>query len=450
MEKDAAAMRQRWGSDKVFETLKPHYKILLRDPFVRNERYPGLSSMMSKAEMDEYLKREYLRVLLLTDPYLPDLIESEGLIEIMNTHIRLSVNDDTCREYFSYFSKLLVSAVAKGYSANWKKLLATMKQRTNAYKEAKDSNGVEFTAFVAALAHISLTERCDEEKCRLCNLLLCYWRTLAYCLSITLDMCVGCAFKNVYQIVPQFTSTQQRFSHLMLRCLARNPQTLSSDRCDKQKRRVDALRKLLDASGSPLLNHELDDLFRIIFPNVKFDEEWVMAKIRQIQREVEGNYARQKAKNQQLFEKMRTVNRTARVEELEAALRKQLKESLPADALVNTILEAEPHAAEALFKQLDWGLGDIPAWAERKESIKAKIKMKQQAEEQRRETLTKVSAALQQLVEKASEGALPFNYFGPGSTHYDYSKHLTVGNDNLPPTDDLPPTDNDDTKQIEK
>ncbi len=450
-------MRERWGADRVYETLKPHYKILLRDPLVQNERYPGLSCTMSKAEMDDCMKGEYLKVLLLTDPYLPDLIESEGLIEIMDTHISLS-EGDTWRKYFSYFSKLLVSAVAKGYSTNWKRLLTTMKQRTNAYKEAKDSNGVEFTAFVAALAQISLTKRCDEEKCRLCNLLLRYWHTLAYCLSITLDMCVSCGFTNVYQIVPQFTSTQHRFAHLMLRCLARNPQILMSDKCDKQKRRVDTLHKLLDACGSPQLSHELDDLFRIIFPKVQFDEERVMVKIGQIQQELEENHARLKAKNQKLYEKIRTMQQTERVEELEAALRKQLKESLPADALVNTILEAEPQSAEALFNLLDWGLEDIPAWMEVRSSVRQQIKEKQKEQRRRQELLANGSEKLSAILEKVAEGDPPFAYYAPGSTHNDHSKHLTIGDPSQPgpgtPTQLPQDTENqhhdDDTKQLEK
>lgn len=416
----AEELRNDYCAYELFEELMPLYKEFLLIPEKRF--YNAFSTpIISNGKLP---CGNCIKSLLESEPNLPELIDKVGLIEILNTSIRLS-DDPKLSSFAFFFDKLIITAVKQGYKTNWEELITDMQQSTRNYISKKNRNGVEHSSFLAAIANIKKQKIRISEQEELLDLLFNHWHILTYFLSIILGIIVGCNFSQLSQIISLFSDRYKEYSHLMLKCISYKPDVFFAEEPDKLKKRIKGLDKLIEVTEKTKSNQSIDQLFKVIFPNIEFDENVTKRNVQQILEKLNNKYSQENKKNREKYKYFKERSEHIQSYELIVKLKEQLKNSVSVEALANTILEKEPDAAEDLFKQLDWGLEGEPGWVENREQVKEQIKMKKIEEEERK----RIMAEGFKLIQNSNTGdGLSFYHYGSGSQHIDNRRQLTINN----------------------
>ena len=417
----AKELRDDYYAYDLFEELMPLYKEFLITPETRfgNAFSYSITLKNGKLQSGSCIKR-----LLESESNLPELFDKIGLIEMINASIRLS-NDPKLTSFAYFFDKLIITAVKQGYETNWEELISDMQQRTRDFSSKKNTSGVEQCSFLAAIANIKKQRITIGEQEELLDLLFENWHILTFLLSIIKGIIIGCNFSHLFQIIPLFSDTYKEYSHLMLKCISYNPDVFFAEEPDKLKKRIKGLDKLIEVTEKTKSNQSIDQLFKVIFPNIEFDENVTKRNVQQILEELNNKYSQESKKKWEKYKHFKERVEQIQSYELIVKLKEQLKNSVSVEALANTILEKEPDAAEDLFKQLDWGLEGEPGWVENREQVKEQIKMKKIKEEERKRIMTEGFKLLQN--SNTGDG-LSFYHYGSGSQHIDNRRQLTINN----------------------
>jgi len=340
---------------------------------------------MNDEELAWFRGGNNIQIFLLNDPDLPIIIEEVGIENILDTFIDLS-KDERMYNASPFFQKLMVAAVKLCYEAPWDEVVETMKHKTRDYKSAKDSIGVEYSAFMAAIAHICQLDVSPEEKQRLCEQLKDKWGVITHFLCVTLNMRVRCRYDNIFQVVPLFSDThsdRSGYSHLMMRCLARNSSVLYAEECGKRKKRITALEKLLKVNKNTVPNHELDRLFEVIFPNIETDDGTVLMELHWLLENLRSEYAEKRKRGEEIYLELKKQGNLKLALELLAKWKDGTADSVPIEVLASAILKNDYSTARTIFLFLGDGLDKEPAWMKATPYIKEQLELKKEEEEQR-------------------------------------------------------------------
>ena len=305
-------------------------------------------------------------------------------------------------EYTHAYWKVLKNLLYANYQAEWKEIgfdLADNLLNEEVYGNYLSS---EVYAILHGLSMICATYLSAEEKQEMFSLMHRKWSFMKHLYSVAFRHVIGSKFKNMIQVVNQIHGHpgHHPYAHLIYDILTDR----ADDFCKKKgdaKKLENHLSKITDVMMSTPPSNELDELSRILFPE-------------ELHRHLEANrpmnYQQLKSELDTLKNEMAVQREqmNEQISQMASQLKKMAEASVPISDIEMELMRLPDGMAWEVFGKLNNLLMANEAWARNAVIIRNRILERMQNPQPNVQTT---------------------NYYAPGSTHNDGSKHISLTND---------------------
>ena len=301
-----------------------------------------------------------------------------------------------------HFLWMMECMIDTGYETDWSALVKETCDRLLKEEVYGNYKSSELYSMLYGTAMIySSVELSDERKRNMLKLLKNHWEFLKNIYSVMFRCIVGHRFTNMAQVANTVTLSKSYYPYLHLFHCALKGRI--DDFCVKKGNRT-KLEKQLERIGelmkSTTPSTELDELYGVLFP----DEFQYYLKTHRPKdyKQLETEFESFKI---EMGERVAQMN--SQILGMAEQLRTMASASVPINVIADELLELPSGIAWEVFIQLNGMLIENEAWVKHAGEIRKRIRNKQ---------------------ENPQPNVQTTNYYAPGSTHNDGSKHISLVN----------------------
>jgi len=317
-------------------------------------------------------------------------------------------------------TELIMRAVIEGWQTDWEAIKERVKVELRYCPSDYDRIRLEYFCLLDAITKIATYDGIlDEQKEDWYKLLRRKWRVLAMIYSVMTGHIINSNHKHFSSLISMFKGSRKEYASLMVAALRHHPQVLENERMKQLAKEVEGQMRTIKQ------NRDLHELCACLFPSEHWKEydldaprmttAEMMEKISFLEEELENSNTRKQDQE--------------RLEKIAEHLKSQLGDSISMEDLERAILSCPPTYANLIFTQLDLRLEDVnEVWTNHRKDLKKKvIELEATDSKMLNDTHSKVVAL------ESKPNSVNYNY-ASGAVHEDYSRNLTIRNENTEDT----------------
>ena len=303
-----------------------------------------------------------IRVLLETDPYFGQWLESFDLLEL--------VENWWCEEtetQYNVIIHLMKSALNSGYDNDWEKLADDFRFRLLAEVECGTPWSREVCAIMHGICMILKSSADIKEKMQMLEQMKNEWDFLRYLYSVMFRQLIGCNYKNFTQVANMihFRPVYHPYAHLFYAIFVERADEFIKRKSD-QKKIEGHLKKIEEVMETTPKSDALDALCNILFPEEL--NEYLAKHRPKDARQLREEIARLR---EELGETTRQMNQ--QVQAMADKMKALVEASVPIEEITQELLMLDYKEAMEVFKQLNTLLLNNKAWVKNARSIRDRI-----------------------------------------------------------------------------
>lgn len=399
--------------DLLFECLRPYLDEYLFEPWVRIcARFDYDSEQIYWRCMATNTIKDIVREVPASR-----LLEGKNIIDIVG---KWASDEENGYARIWDNTGLIMQAVIEGWKTDWEAIRERVKAELLCCPSDYDRIRLEYFCLLDAIIKIGTYDSITEEQRKdWYELLRCNWRVLAMIYSVMTGHIINSNHKHFSSLISMFKGSRKEYASLMVAALRHHPQVLENERMKQLAKEVEGQMRTIKQ------NRDLHELCACLFPSEHWKEynldaprmttAEMMKKISFLEEELENSNTRKQDQE--------------RLEKLAEHLKSQLGDSISMEDLERAILSCPPTYANLIFTQLDLRLEDVnEAWTRHRKDLKKKVIELESADSKKLDDTHSKVVALE-----SKPNSVNYNY-ASGAVHEDYSRNLTIRNENTEDT----------------
>ncbi|MBQ0089649.1 MAG: hypothetical protein KBT27_10010 [Prevotellaceae bacterium] len=242
----------------------------------------------------------------------------------------------------------------------------------------------ELYCFVLGILMIYKHTNIDDQRKRLIEQLNSNWKHFSWMYAMAIGRVLGCKFSNITSMVNSISGTgfdRDKYSHLYLPLVENNIDNICHNSAIVNKEKLTtAVAKLRTKSEQVVQQHDLDNLYAILFPEYftnMLKENKVAASIEEMKQEL----ARKDAQLQQWKDVVTEMS--SQLEELTNSMKTSVEQSLSITDVTRAILEMNISLAFTVFSSLDAKLYNNKVWMDHRKDLLNELNDRERKERNR-------------------------------------------------------------------